>query len=75
MPPLPEGALYRLGSVRLLHLGGVISVMVTPDGKTVVSAGEGDALDYFVAGQGTPWLGLVTGRTPRFTNFCTRLPS
>jgi hypothetical protein len=35
--PLPEGAVARLGTLRLVHRGGVAAVAVSPDGKLVES--------------------------------------
>ena len=37
---LPTGAIVRCGTNRLRHDGAVYSVKFTPDGKSVVSAGE-----------------------------------
>ncbi|HKI38066.1 MAG TPA: sigma-70 family RNA polymerase sigma factor [Gemmataceae bacterium] len=38
--PLPEGALFRLGSRRLRHAGPVYTVAFSPDGKLLLSAGN-----------------------------------
>src|SRR5262245_41538691 len=37
--PLPDGALWRLGTMRLRHLSEVRQVAFTPDGKHVASLG------------------------------------
>jgi WD40 repeat protein len=50
--PLPEGAVARLGSVRLRH-AGLKDFALLPDGKTVVSVGEN---------QMVYWWDLDTGR-------------
>lgn len=39
--PLPDGAVDRLGTVRLWHQRLAFSVAISPDGKTVASAGTG----------------------------------
>jgi RNA polymerase sigma factor (sigma-70 family) len=39
--PLPEGAVARLGSLRFYHGGRVENLLLSPDGKLVVSSGEG----------------------------------
>ncbi|MCZ6691275.1 MAG: WD40 repeat domain-containing protein [Planctomycetota bacterium] len=38
--PLPEGAIRRLGSLRFRHIGTVLSVDFSPDGKTIASGGR-----------------------------------
>src|SRR5262249_21632097 len=40
--PLPEGAVARLGTLRLRHGGGVYAVCFARDGKTLVSYGGDD---------------------------------
>lgn len=42
--PLPPGALWRLGSLRLNAGGSVEFLAFTPDGKNLISAGSGSAL-------------------------------
>ena len=38
--PLPEGAIRRFGSLRFRHIGGILSVDYSPDGKTIASGGR-----------------------------------
>jgi RNA polymerase sigma factor (sigma-70 family) len=39
--PLPEGARFRLGTVRFRHPGNIHAVALAPDGKTLATAGSG----------------------------------
>jgi RNA polymerase sigma factor (sigma-70 family) len=39
--PLPDGAIARLGTVRLNHGDGLKAILHSPDGKTIVSVGNG----------------------------------
>jgi RNA polymerase sigma factor (sigma-70 family) len=39
--PLPEGALFRLGTVRFRHPGSVTAVALSSDGKTLATEGSG----------------------------------
>ncbi|HEX3148228.1 MAG TPA: sigma-70 family RNA polymerase sigma factor [Gemmataceae bacterium] len=41
--PLPEGAIARLGTLRLNHGDGLSVLLFTPDGKSIVSVGHGQA--------------------------------
>jgi RNA polymerase sigma factor (sigma-70 family) len=45
--PLPEGALFRLGSLRLRHRTTLRSVAFTPDGEALVSAGWGRVISFW----------------------------
>jgi WD40 repeat protein len=54
--PLPDGAVARLGSIRLRHLGMSSDLGVLPDGKTVVTAGNDRVLRFW---------DLATGRQAR----------
>jgi len=38
--PLPEGALFRIGTSRLRHAGSAIIVAWSPDNKTLASGGN-----------------------------------
>ena len=48
--PLPEGAMVRLGTVRLRHCSGISPVVFTRDGRTaIVGDGDGDLVYWDVA--------------------------
>lgn len=52
--PLPLGARARLGTARLRHGDILTSVVFTPDGKTLVSAGHDNAIRFWDATSGKP---------------------
>jgi WD40 repeat protein len=61
--PLPDGALLRLGTVRMRHAHLTQDVVFTPDGKTVISAGLPDVIRLWDAATGAP-RGVLTGGPP-----------
>ena len=44
--PLPEGAIARLGTLRLTHLGGIRAVAISPDGS-VAASGVSDGKESY----------------------------
>lgn len=52
--PLPPGVLARCGTVRLRHHGSVRVLTFAPDGKTLVSGGEGEGLLVWDVATGKP---------------------
>jgi WD40 repeat protein len=59
--PLPAGALARMGSNRLRHLSEVQCLAVSPDGKTVATAGQEEGIWLWDAATGAE-RGRITGR-------------
>jgi WD40 repeat protein len=54
--PLPTGAIARLGTTLLVHLGGLTSVAVSPDGKVVASGVHEEKTvnsEKVISGEGT----------------------
>src|ERR1043165_8874548 len=45
-PPLPHGAIARLGTSRLVHIGNLESVVLSPDGKIVASGVQSSKGEY-----------------------------
>jgi RNA polymerase sigma factor (sigma-70 family) len=50
--PLPAGALARLGTVRFRHGNSVYGMLLSPDGKTVVSYGGNPSITFWDAATG-----------------------
>ncbi len=65
--PLPPGAVARLGTIRLLHGGGVHAAAFSPDGKLLASAGADERLCVWEAATGKPvreWPGQFDATSP-----------
>src|SRR5882724_8126357 len=56
--PLPAGAIARLGSSRLQHAGGVLTLVYSPDGKWLASAGHDKVIRLWDAETGKAILSL-----------------
>lgn len=52
--PLPRGALARLGTARFRHEGNYLSLVFTPDGKTVITAGYDGRIQTWDVATGQP---------------------
>ena len=50
--PLPDGALARLGTSRLLHQDNIRAVAFVPDGKALASAGDDAVISLWEAATG-----------------------
>lgn len=62
---LPDGAVARLGTGRFNHGDGLNSLHFTPDGKTVISEGQG-FIHLWDAGTGNALRRFATGAPPWF---------
>ncbi len=60
--PLPPGALARFGTTRLRHSGTVNAVALSPDGKTLASAGDDPLIRLWDPSTGKS-LGTLQGHT------------
>ncbi len=47
--PLPEGALFRFGSVRMRHAGAIHNSALSPDGKILATASRGSVILWDLA--------------------------
>jgi RNA polymerase sigma factor (sigma-70 family) len=70
--PLPEGAVARLGTVRFNHGDGLSALYFTPDGKTILSEGNG-SLRFWDAVTGKELKHFVTAR-PSFDDQTVQSP-
>jgi RNA polymerase sigma factor (sigma-70 family) len=60
--PLPDGAVARLGTVRFNHGDGLHSLFFSPDGKTIISEGNG-SIRLWNASDGKELDRIQTGKT------------
>src|SRR5262245_12636606 len=61
--PLPPGALARVGTARLRHLGQVYAVAISPDGKTIASGGNDNTLRLWETATGKELLAVPSPKT------------
>ncbi len=70
---LPDGAVWRLGTLRLVHLGDLTAVGVSPDGKVVASGVRNGKETYLGVKTQHESGGFSVGEGVRVTNTALRL--